>query len=415
MDLLEYQAKQLFSEVGIPVLPSQTVKDSRELKGLQISYPVVLKSQVHAGGRSKAGGIRFVENTIDAIASARAIFNLPISGEYPQVLMAETRYDTEQEFFLAVVLDYELQRPVLLGSVNGGVDIEALLAKMQRVVVEEEFSPFYARRLAIKMGLKGVLVQSISEILKKMYALFVEKDLDIVEINPLGVSADGKIMALDGKITANDYALARHPDLATLGVPQKARSPQDNRGQKSPPLAPRWIEGIDGKGSIGVICNSVLLAQATWDLVVQEGEDLACCLIVGASVKRKVLPPASLSEQMEQALAEAMKIKDLNVLFVNVIGSPQTIEAITQAIARHWQAQTAASEERKSRATAASSKSRQKRSRASSNKQVAQLQWVVRLVSSDQDAKIESASLPVLWIDNLEQAVAKTISLAKSS
>ena len=109
MNLLEYQAKELFQEVGIPVLPSQTLDRASGLKRLQIPYPIVLKSQVPTGGRGQVGGVRFVENTIDAIAAARAIFNLPILGQCPQILLAEARYNVEQELFLAIVLDY--QRP----------------------------------------------------------------------------------------------------------------------------------------------------------------------------------------------------------------------------------------------------------------------------------------------------------------
>ena len=108
MDLLEYQAKELFQKVGIPILPSQTIHDIGELKRLHIPYQVVLKSQVRAGGRGKVGGIRFVENTIDGIAAASAIFNLPISNEYPEVILAEAHYDSQSEFFLAIVLDYQL-------------------------------------------------------------------------------------------------------------------------------------------------------------------------------------------------------------------------------------------------------------------------------------------------------------------
>jgi succinyl-CoA synthetase beta subunit len=226
MDLLEYQAKELFREVGIPVLPSQRIDHPRDLKRLEIPYPVVLKSQVPTGGRARAGGIRFVENTIDAIAAARAVFNLSILGQYPQVLLAESRYDAEQEFFLAVILDYSLGRPVLLGSPQGGINVEAVIEKMQRVVVEQEFSPFYARRLALKMGLQGNLIEVVSGIIQKMYQLFVQKDLDLIEINPLAINSTGEAMALDGKISANDYAIGRHGELATLGT--MTRNPRTN-------------------------------------------------------------------------------------------------------------------------------------------------------------------------------------------
>lgn len=99
MDLLEYQAKELFRRVGIPTLPSQTIAEPRQIKQLRIPYPVVLKSQVRAGGRGKAGGVRFVANTIDAIAAARSIFNLSILREYPEVILAEAHYNAEREFF----------------------------------------------------------------------------------------------------------------------------------------------------------------------------------------------------------------------------------------------------------------------------------------------------------------------------
>ncbi|NET51243.1 MAG: hypothetical protein F6K09_21720 [Merismopedia sp. SIO2A8] len=170
MDLLEYQAKELFREIGIPVLPSQCIGDPTDIKRLQIRYPVVLKSQVPAGGRGRAGGIRFVENTIDAIAAARAVFNLPILGQYPQVLLAESRYDADQEFYLALLLDYELRHPVLLGSVEGGLNSVLAREQMQKVIIEQEFSPFYARRLAVKMGLQGKLIDSVPSAANKRFS-----------------------------------------------------------------------------------------------------------------------------------------------------------------------------------------------------------------------------------------------------
>lgn len=213
MDLLEYQAKQLFAEVGIPVLPSQSLFNASDLKNLHIPYPVVLKSQVLASERIKYGGVRFVENTIDAIAVAQSLFNLPIKGEYPQVILAESRYDLENELFLAIIIDYALKKPVLLGSACGGDNLEHLLKNLQQCVIEEEFSPFYARQLAIKMGLEGNCVTSVAHIVEKMYHLVITYDLDLIEINPLGINHQGEVMALDGKIRINDYALNRHPNL----------------------------------------------------------------------------------------------------------------------------------------------------------------------------------------------------------
>ncbi|MGK7921336.1 MAG: ATP-grasp domain-containing protein, partial [Trichodesmium sp.] len=166
MDLLEYQAKALFSEMGIPVLPSQRIDYPKDLKKLKIPYPVVLKSQVHAGERNRLGGIKFVENTIDAVAAAQTIFNLPIKDEYPEVLLAEAKYNPDQELYLAVVLDPIASRPVLLGSIQGGIDTETALKNMQQVVVNQEFSPFYARRLMVKIGLEGKLIELVSHIVE---------------------------------------------------------------------------------------------------------------------------------------------------------------------------------------------------------------------------------------------------------
>ncbi|HEY9705892.1 MAG TPA: ATP-grasp domain-containing protein, partial [Allocoleopsis sp.] len=256
MELLEYQAKELFREVGIPILPSQRIDHPSELKSLKIPYPIVLKSQVPASGRASAGGIRFAENTIDAIAATRNIFNLAILGEYPAAVLAEVKYNAHQEFYLAVVLDYSLRRPLLLGSIQGGRDLELVLESMHYVVVDQQFSPFYARKLLVKMGLTGHLLQTVSSIVEKMYYLFAQKDLDIVEINPLGISVTGEVMALDGKISINDTAIARHPELSLIGANI------NNNLQYIPSL-----NITDALSNIAILCNGTGTAITTIDLL----------------------------------------------------------------------------------------------------------------------------------------------------
>ncbi|MGL5135034.1 MAG: ATP-grasp domain-containing protein, partial [Planktothrix sp.] len=268
MDLLEYQAKTLFREMGIPVLPSQSIENAQDLKGLKIPYPVVLKSQVRAGGRGKAGGIRFAENTIDAVAAAQMIFNLPIRGECPQVLLAEAKYDADRELYLAVTLDSGSRRPVLLGSQQGGVNVEATLSKIQQVIVDQDFSPFYARRLILKMGLQGDLILLVSAIVEKMYHLFVQKDLDLVEINPLGISPTGEVMALDGKVIANDGALGRHEDLITLLKAQEKCSSLSLPIISDQLFHPE-LNLVELQGNIGILCNGAGLTMATLDLIMQ--------------------------------------------------------------------------------------------------------------------------------------------------
>jgi succinyl-CoA synthetase beta subunit len=266
MDLLEYQAKDLFQEVGIPTLPSQRIDRPTDIKFLKIPYPVVLKSQVSVGHRGKVGGVRFVENTIDGIAAAQTMFNLPIFGEVPQVLLAEAKYDVSQEFYLAVLIDYRSRRPVLLGSERGGMDLVAVMDSLQQVMIDDTFSPFYARKLAIRMGLSGELLVQVSGIIEAMYRLMVAHDLDLVEINPLGVSNDGKLMALDGKVTVNDRAIIRHPKL------------QELMRQTTVRRLPKAL--VTGSGRIGLLVEGRGLAVATVVELQRSGRPIFQCWAV---------------------------------------------------------------------------------------------------------------------------------------
>ncbi|WP_310486610.1 ATP-grasp domain-containing protein [Chamaesiphon sp. VAR_69_metabat_338] len=315
MDLLEYQAKELFRDVGIPVLPSQRIDRPTDLKALRIPYPIVLKSQVSVGNRGKAGGIRFVENTIDAIAAARTIFNLPILGEYPKVLLAEAKYNTSQEFYLAIVIDRLACRPVLLGSTDGGMNINAILNQIQQVVVYEEFSSFYARRLALKMGLQGDLMLAVSEIIEKMYILMRAQDLDLVEINPLGIDRNGAVMALDGKISVNHYAVGRHPNLQSWQVVDVAR----NRLGTLSPL-------FTNVGNISILCSGNGLALAMLDGIAQGGGQVAQCIVVDPTCASEiqialerlgVCPGNTPSEPPLQRIPEP----EIDVLLIDFVGS----------------------------------------------------------------------------------------------
>lgn len=412
MDLLEYQAKELFREVGIPVLPSQCIDHPRDLKHLAIPYPVVLKSQVPTGGRGKAGGIRFVENTIDAIAAARSIFNLSILNQYPQVLLAEARYDAEQEFFLAVILDYALGRPVLLGSAQGGVNVEAIMDKMQKVVVEQEFSPFYARRLALKMGLQGNLIETVSGIIKKMYQLFLEKDLDLIEINPLAINSNGQVMALDGKISANDLALGRHSELVTLGKP--------NGNGKSPKIESEKLTELnwtDTEGNIGILCNSTCLAATTLDLIYQAKSKPASCLIVDGYASWDLQTNASGIKQLQDALKHIVATEGIKVVLVNILSTAEASAEVAEEIATYlltragelsWDKPTTMSHSLKEHHNGTKTLER-------SSAHLTKLpHFVIRIVGGKMDFTKEAlAAIPVHWIEDLDLAVAKAISLSK--
>lgn len=382
MDLLEYQAKEWFSEMGIPVLPSQRIDSPSDLKRLRIPYPVALKSQVRTGGRGRAGGVRFVANTIDAIAAAQTIFHLPILGEFPEVLLAETKYNADQEFYLAVVLDSAARRPVLLGSSQGGIDVELALDLLQQVVVDQDFSPFYARRLTIKMGLQGALLQSVSDIVEKMYRLFVQKDLDLVEINPLGVSSAGELMALDGKVTVNDRAIARHPDIALIAekTTNRADSSRTSRDLGS------WDE-VEPSGNVGILGNGAGLLMATLDLVTDAGSKPATCLNVGHGRHSDSSLP-TFGDRLEQGLEFLSKDKSTQVVLVNILASVPTAAEVAEVIASFLQ-----------------------------NRSQGYLpSFVVRLVGPEFDiAKERLAALEVSLVEDLDEAVARTARLAKAA
>ncbi|MDJ0554038.1 MAG: succinate--CoA ligase subunit beta [Microcoleaceae cyanobacterium MO_207.B10] len=406
MDLLEYQAKALFSEMGIPVLPSQRIDYPKDLKKLKIPYPVVLKSQVHAGERSRAGGIKFVENTIDAVAAAQTIFNLPIKDEYPEVLLAEAKYNADQELYLAVFLDPIARRPVLLGSKQGGINTETAMKDMQQVIVNQEFSPFYARRLMVKIGLEGKLIESVSQIVKKMYELFVGKDLDLVEINPLGISPIGEVMALDGKVSVNDYALGRHPDLLGLvgknignddgGIKSgKATNIDRNyllmkgdiRTNINQTIVPDYqLKLTELQGNIGILCNGEGLTMTTVDLVTQAKGKVANFLNIKLGDYLEVKDTLRL--QMFAALDLVVQKENVKVVLVNILGIVQTSDELITIISEYLN--------------------------QLKNTDNSKTKFVLRLLGGKISTAQERLSdLPIEVIENLEDAVAKAVSLAK--
>jgi len=331
MDLLEYQAKELFRTIGIPVLSSQRIDRIQDLKRLTIPYPIVLKSQVHVGGRGRLGGIRFVDNTIDAIAVAQVLFNLSILGEKPNALLAESKFQTAHEYYLAVTLNRSLRRLVLLGSVKGGNEVRSAIDSTHQVVVEGEFSPFYARRLAIKMGLQGTLMTSVSSVVEKMYYLLVEKDLDLVEINPLGVSDSGEVMALDGKVSVNDGAIARHPDLVALApqaIAVQLDTPKTSDSQ-SPPLSVQST--LETQGIVGLLCNGSGLTMATMDSFYQAGGKPIVFLNIGSETSH-TWNVQTFCDRLIQGLERISQTPQVEIILLNLISGVVTGDAIATAL-----------------------------------------------------------------------------------
>jgi succinyl-CoA synthetase beta subunit len=257
------------------------------------------------------------------------IFHLPIMGKYPQVLLAEAKYDADREFYLAVVLDSSERRPVLLGSQQGGIEIESQFDRLYQVIVDQEFSPYYARRLAIGMGLKGSLIQSVSAIVEKMYRLFATCDLDLVEINPLAVSPSGELMALDGKVTANDTALGRQALLSEfthlLLLQGRAAESQTSA-----------VARVDLSGNIGVLCNGAGLTMATLDLLYKAKGRPGAFVDVGGEYRQNC-PTSTFESRIQEGLDLLLDAPEIRVILVNLLGSRLSCLQMAEIIAAHVQ------------------------------------------------------------------------------
>ncbi|MFM2060555.1 MAG: hypothetical protein RLZZ507_225 [Cyanobacteriota bacterium] len=399
MDLLEYQVKEWFNKMGIPVLPSQRIDHPTDLKRLKIRYPIVLKSQVHADERAKAGGVRIVETTIDAIAAAQNIFNLPIWGELPEVLLAETKYDAKDEFYLAVVLDTALCRPVLLGCKEPDIDWESPGEKMQYVVVEQEFSPFYARRLGLKMGLQGALMQSVSNIVEKMYQLFVQKDLDLVEINPLAVSASGQVMALNGKVRVNERAINRHPEIAQMAAKMLGR----HKISKINSILGD-SNGSGNQSKIGILGNGTGSVLTTLDAVVNAGGKFGVSLNLRHSFLTDTAP-TTFCDRLETGLKILAADKSIQVILMNFLGTIPQVSQMPEVIANFIQLDP---KELKSHLT-----------NGSKNLPKYLPRLVIRLAGADFDdarkylAALKPEAETLIVVENLDEAVKQAVRLAK--
>jgi succinyl-CoA synthetase beta subunit len=255
-----------------------------------------------------------------------------------------------------------------------------------------------------------------------MYQLFVQKDLDLVEINPLGISRTGEVMALDGKIAANDNALGRHSELATLVSTLTDGNPD--------PLMPTdqltELNWTDGEGNIGILCNGTCLAAATLDLVYQANGKPASCLIVGRDTSWDVQLASSAVQQLQDALEQITEADDIKVVLVNILSSTTASEEVADVIANYLltkieEKPVLSVADRVERPTGVISRSHRERNgtRAGSRRSasVTQLpQFVIRVAGGKlNSAKERLAAIPVHWMDDLDEAVSTAISLAKSA
>jgi succinyl-CoA synthetase beta subunit len=293
MDLLEYQGKQLFARHAIPVpdgRPARTV-DEAVAAAKEIGFPCVIKAQVKIGGRGKAGGIKLAANEDEAREHAGAILGMDIRGFTVHEVWVEGASEIEAEYYAAVVFDRSAKQPLLMLSTKGGMDIEAVAEEDADAIATLHVDPllgfqdFHGRRLAYEAGVDVDLVRPIGAFLHRLYSTFVSEEALLVEVNPLIVTPDRAVRALDAKVTLDDNALMRHPDNAELRDPS-AEDPQEQMAKE------RGLTYVKLDGDIGILGNGAGLVMSTLDVVAQYGGRPANFLDAGGGSKAEAITSA---------------------------------------------------------------------------------------------------------------------------
>ena len=293
MDLLEYQGKQLFAKHGVPVpegRPAASVAEAVEAAE-DLGYPVVIKAQVLIGGRGKAGGIKLAKDRDEAERHAGAILGMDIRGFTVQELYVETASDIAEEYYAAVVFDRGAKKPVAMLSRMGGMDVEEIAERDPKAMVQVHVDPligfqdFHGRRLAFEAGVADDVIRPVGALLAKLYETFVAEDAMLVEVNPLLVTGEREVVALDSKITVDGNALYRHPDTAALRN-VGAEDPQEQMAKE------RGLTYVKLDGNIGILGNGAGLVMSTLDVVAQAGGRPANFLDAGGGSKAEAIVDA---------------------------------------------------------------------------------------------------------------------------
>src|SRR3954463_514887 len=293
MDLLEYQGKQLFQKHGVPVpdgRPATSVPEAVEASE-ELGYPVVVKAQVLIGGRGKAGGIKLAKDRAGVEEAAGAILGMDIRGLTVHELYVERASDIAEEYYAAILLDRTAKKPMAMLSRMGGMDVEEIADKDPNAIVRVHvdplvgFSDFHGRRLAFEAGFAGDVIRPVGALLGKLYDTFVAEDALLVEVNPLLVTGDREVVALDAKVTIDGNAVFRHPETAAFRD-VGSEDPQERMAKE------RGLTFVKLDGDIGILGNGAGLVMSTLDVVAQAGGKPANFLDAGGGSKAEAIVDA---------------------------------------------------------------------------------------------------------------------------
>jgi len=332
LNVHEYQAKKLLSDSGVKVPGGQVVFSADEVGEVLDtlnSAKYVVKAQIHAGGRGKGGGIKVVDNSQDATAAAEQIIGMNLvthqtgpEGKTVGSVLIEEASSIEKEFYLGMVIDRSREKVVVMGSPEGGVEIEEVAASAPEKIIKEHvdislgIQPYQCRKIAYFMGLEGGAVRQAVSFISSLYRVFTEKDCSLAEINPLVLTSDGNIVALDAKINFDDNALFRHRDIAGL----RDRDEEDPLELEA---SDAGISFVKLDGDIGCLVNGAGLAMATMDIIKHHGGEPANFLDVGGGAT---------TEQVTKAFKMILSDENVKAIFVNIFGGIMKCDTIADGI-----------------------------------------------------------------------------------
>lgn len=332
MNIHEHQAKDLLRSYDIPVprglvaFSEQEVEESiNELK----TKRYVVKAQIHAGGRGKAGGVKLFQDRMEATSFGKELLGKTlvtpqtgIDGKEVKRLLIEEAFNIKKEYYLSLAIDREREQIVLIGSVEGGMSIEDVAKKSPDAIIMEPINlfiglpDFQARRMAFRLGLSNELTQQFVRIVKNIFQLFTDKDCSQIEINPLVLTVENQLYALDAKINFDDNAIERHPDIASL----RDYNEEDEKEVQADLYDLSYI-ALDG--TIGCMVNGAGLAMATMDIIKHNGGNPANFLDVGGSAT---------TEKVEEAFKIIMSDRKVEGIFVNIFGGIMKCDVIAKGI-----------------------------------------------------------------------------------
>ncbi|MCK4496093.1 MAG: ADP-forming succinate--CoA ligase subunit beta [Candidatus Aminicenantes bacterium] len=333
MKIHEYQAKQILSQFGVQI-PRGEVADTpskaREIAE-KIGPKVVLKAQVHAGGRGKGGGIKLVNTPEETEKLAQEMIGMTLvthqtgpEGKLVRRIMVEEALDIDKELYVGIVIDRAKEAPVVMASSEGGVEIEKVAAETPELIFKEYINPstgfqvFQARKLAFKLGLVGNTLKQAVKFILGLYKVFESVDASLAEINPLLITKQGNVLALDAKINIDDNALLRHPDI-------KEMRDFDEEEPLEVEASKYNLNYIKLDGNVGCMVNGAGLAMATMDLIMHTGGKPANFLDVGGGVSE---------ESVKNAFKILVSDKDVKAALINIFGGIVRCDLVASGIVK---------------------------------------------------------------------------------